>query len=67
MENKYKKAIENFEVEDFFFGRGRYLYVDRERNNMHNISLTSIDILEYKLICGNEKMLLQFKKDKKNA
>lgn len=62
MENKYEKAIKNNEVEDFLFGRGEYLYTDKE-NILHMSLYTYEDIERYGKLFGYEKMLIQLEKD----
>ena len=62
MENKYEKAINKNEIEDFLFGRGEYLYTDKE-NILHISLYTYEDIERYGKIYGFENMQLQFRED----
>ena len=60
--NLYKKAIDSEEISDFLLGRNDYFILNRDYGN-HDITGTYMDILNFGIEFGEEKLYNQLNKD----
>jgi hypothetical protein len=67
--NKYAKAIKKGKEFEFLTGKDEYRYgaFDYREPDIHDVSLTTYDIVQYAEIFGEEQMLKQLSKDLKKT